>query len=49
MSSASILKGYPHTPLPVTEKISSQIISLPLWEEMTHQDVHTIIEGMVLS
>jgi dTDP-4-amino-4,6-dideoxygalactose transaminase len=44
-----LLKGYPHTPLPVTEKISSQIISLPLWEEMTHQDVHFIIEGMVHS
>lgn len=39
--------GYPHTPLTVTEKVSSQIVSLPLWEEMTHQDVHLIIEGMV--
>lgn len=37
---------YPHTPLPVTEKISNTILSLPLWEEMTQQDVHLIIEGM---
>ena len=41
--------GYRHTPLPVTEKLSNQIVSLPLWEEMTQQDVHSIIEGMVLS
>lgn len=40
---------YPHTPLPVTEKISSRILSLPLWEEMTDQDVRLIAEGMDLS
>jgi dTDP-4-amino-4,6-dideoxygalactose transaminase len=38
--------GYPHTPLPITEKISSRIVSLPLWEEMTHQDVRLIVERM---
>ena len=30
-----LFKEYPHTPLPVTDKISNRIISLPLWEEMT--------------
>ncbi len=40
---------YSHTPLQVTDKISNRIISLPLWEEMTSQDVHLIIERMILS
>ena len=40
---------YLRTPLPVTDEISNRIISLPLWEEMTQQDVHYIIEGMVSS
>lgn len=42
-----IFKDYPHTPLLVTDEISNRIISLPLWEEMTEEDVHLIIEGMV--
>ncbi|WP_240414502.1 DegT/DnrJ/EryC1/StrS family aminotransferase [Paenibacillus periandrae] len=44
-----LLNGYPHTPLPVTEQISSRIVSLPLWEEMTNQDVHLVVEGMIPS
>ncbi|OIJ18523.1 aminotransferase DegT [Anaerobacillus alkalidiazotrophicus] len=40
---------YPNTDLKVTERISSRILSLPLWEEMTNQDVCLIVEGMVLS
>lgn len=44
-----LLNGYPHTPLPVTEQISNRIVSLPLWEEMTNQDVRLIVEGMVPS
>ncbi|MFA9556925.1 DegT/DnrJ/EryC1/StrS family aminotransferase [Evansella sp. AB-rgal1] len=42
----SIFKKYPHTPLTVTEKISRQILSLPLWEEMTQDDVQRIVEGL---
>ena len=42
-----LFKGFPHTTLTVTEKISSQIVSLPLWEEMTRKDVQLIIEGIV--
>ena len=42
----TLFRGFPHTPLTVTEKISSQIVSLPLWEEMTNQDVRLIIEGL---
>lgn len=42
-----IFKEYPHTPLPITEDISSRIISLPLWEEMTQEDIQFIIEGMI--
>ncbi|MFJ5713985.1 DegT/DnrJ/EryC1/StrS family aminotransferase [Neobacillus sp. NPDC093127] len=41
--------GYPHRPLPVTDEISSRIVSLPLWEEMTNQDVRLVVEGMVPS
>lgn len=37
---------YPHSPLPVTDMISNRIVSLPLWEEMTHEDVQLIIERM---
>lgn len=44
-----LFKNYPHTILPITEKISKQIISLPLWEEMTREDVCQIIEGIVPS
>jgi len=38
---------YPHTPLPVTDRISGRILSLPLWEEMSEQDVRLIVEGML--
>ena len=41
-----LFKEYPQTPLPVTEKISSRIVSLPLWEEMTKQDVGLIVDGL---
>lgn len=44
-----LFSGFLHTPLPVTEKISNNILSLPLWEEMSEQDVQLIIEGMMLS
>ncbi|NHN29802.1 DegT/DnrJ/EryC1/StrS family aminotransferase [Paenibacillus agricola] len=44
-----LFTAHPHTPLPVTEKISSRIVSLPLWEEMTNQDVRLVVEGMVPS
>lgn len=41
--------NYPRTPLPVTEELSSRILSLPLWEEMTLEDVNLIVERLVSS
>ncbi|KAA0546548.1 aminotransferase class I/II-fold pyridoxal phosphate-dependent enzyme [Bacillus sp. BGMRC 2118] len=44
-----LFQKYSHTPLPVTERISNQILSLPLWEEMTNDDVCTVVERLGLS
>lgn len=41
--------NYPRTLLPVTESLSKRILSLPLWEEMTIEDVNLIVEGLVSS
>jgi dTDP-4-amino-4,6-dideoxygalactose transaminase len=42
----SYFSKYPHTSLPVTENISNRILSLPLWEEMTKEEVCTIVAGI---
>jgi dTDP-4-amino-4,6-dideoxygalactose transaminase len=39
----------PQTILQETERISRQILSLPLWEEMTEQEVKLVVEGMVIT
>jgi dTDP-4-amino-4,6-dideoxygalactose transaminase len=43
-----LFKPYTHTSLSVTDKLSKRILSLPLWEEMTRQDIHFIVERMSL-
>jgi dTDP-4-amino-4,6-dideoxygalactose transaminase len=42
----SYFSSYPHTSLAVTENISNRILSLPLWEEMTKEDVCMVVEGI---
>jgi perosamine synthetase len=34
------------TPLPVTEKIGEEILTLPLYYDMTDEDVKTVIESV---
>jgi dTDP-4-amino-4,6-dideoxygalactose transaminase len=41
-----LFSEFPHTPLPVTEKLSSRILSLPLWEEMSREKVMLVVEGL---
>lgn len=39
-------KGYKHDPLPVTERLGRQLVSLPLWPDMSDEDVETVINAV---
>ena len=41
------LSNFPHSDLPVTEEFSKRIVSLPLWEEMSREDVSEVISALV--
>lgn len=36
-----------HPPLPATEKVASQIISLPVYDEMSHHEIHRISSAVM--
>ncbi|NSL52672.1 DegT/DnrJ/EryC1/StrS family aminotransferase [Calidifontibacillus erzurumensis] len=42
-----LFSKYPQTSLTATNQIAKQIISLPLWEEMTEEDVRKIVGRLV--
>lgn len=37
----------PRTAMTVTERLTRRVVSLPLWEAMTPDDIHRVVEGLV--
>ncbi|MFH0958794.1 MAG: DegT/DnrJ/EryC1/StrS family aminotransferase [Pseudomonadota bacterium] len=42
----TLFLGFPHPPLPITEKVSQRVLSLPLWEDMTAGDVSKVVSAL---